>query len=144
MKLPNFSDSPVWVRCVCVCWTSWSLVAGLGVVAILSGGHCRGEAAGRDASEVAVREVARGGAAAKQNLSRESKKLFTAPLAKAGRLRRKRRRTDIFVVSFLVAPKLYKARLLGGSRSVKVMESQCLSLSMYSIPGITSHGALHF
>ena len=68
---------------MCVCWTSWSLVAGLGVVAILSGGHCRGEAAGRDASEVAVREVARGGAAAKQILSRE-KKLFPAQLAKAG------------------------------------------------------------
>ena len=94
-------------------------------------GHCRGgEAAGRDASEVAVREAARGAAAAaKQNLSREKNylRLHLQTLGdwNRGRLRRERRRKEIFVVSFLVAVQ-HKARLLG--RQIRQSHGKSVSL----------------
>lgn len=48
------------------------------------------------------------------------------------------------MVSFLVAPKLHKARLLGG-RQIRQShgKSVSLSLSPIGIPGTASHAALH-
>lgn len=158
MKLPNFSDSPVWVRCVCVCvgpagvslpasaW--WQYLAAATV-----------EERPLAGTPVRWRWERWREAVLLQNKSSRERKTISGSTWK-GWLGdwEPREVEEIFVVSFLVAQSS-TARLDG--RSIKVMESQCLSVhtglcvtqwfffsskskNQKSIPGIARHAFLHF